>query len=298
MSPTLKQLQHFIVLAEELHFGRAAQRLNISQPPLSNSLKQLEQQLGFQLMERSRRSVRLTEAGAIYAVQARRVLEELETARNMAWQAAHGGLGTISVGFVPSMLFRRLPDTLRRFEQQCPGIALHLFEQNTNAQLEGVLQHRIDVGFIHAVSVPPELEVYELEIERMVCCVPTHHRLARKSRISLEELVGERVILFSRQFAEHYFDRMEALLNSHGIALCDDFHVQHWLTVVALVANGLGVSLVPQSLAQGGFSGVAYVELADATAQYPVSMVWNKRSTNPAVENFVAFVRGRGSAAQ
>lgn len=294
MAITFRQLQHFIVLAEELHFGKAAKRLNISQPPLSASLKQLEQALGYELMTRTRTLVQLTPAGAVFAEQARRILEQLNAATAMGLDVARGSAGSVSVGFVPSMLFRGLPALLRRFEEAHPQIALTLCEKNTAHQIADIQRHKVDVGFIHSVPLPGSLVGHPLGAERLVCCVHRAHRLAGLRRIDLRRLANEKVIVFSREFAPHYHDKIVALLKASDIEPFLGYDVQHWLTVIALVSQGLGVSLVPRSLALTGIGDVSFVDIAARNAEHTVSLVWQKDASNEATALFVEFARSHG----
>lgn len=298
MAITFRQLQQFLVLAEELHFGKAAKRLAISQPPLSASLKQLEQTLGYALMIRTKKSVHLTPAGAVFAGQVRRILEELGAATAMARQVAFGMAGAVSVGFVPAMLFRGLPAVLRRFEEAHPRVQLTLCERNTAHQIADVLAHRVDVGFIHSVPLPDQLDEHRMAPEGLACCVPRTHRLAGRSRIDLKALAGEKVILFSRAFAPYYHDKIVALLKASDIEPFLGYDVQHWLTVVALVSQGLGVSLVPRSLALAGLGDVSFVDVAARNAQHTVSLVWHREAGNEATALFVEFVRTVGLSPQ
>jgi DNA-binding transcriptional LysR family regulator len=294
MAITFRQLEHFVVLAEQLHFGKAAKLLNISQPPLSASLKQLEQALGYELMTRTRKSVQLTPAGSVFAEQARRILEQLNAATALGREVASGSAGSISVGFVPSMLFRGLPALLRRFEETHPRIALTLCEKNTAHQIADIQRHKVDVGFIHSVPLPDVLSEQRMGSEGLVCCLHRAHRLAGLRRIELARLVNEKVIVFSREFAPHYHDRIVALLRASGIEPFLGYDVQHWLTVLALVSQGLGVSLVPRSLAQTGLGDVSFVDIVARNAEHGVSLVWHTHGTNEATAVFVAFARSYG----
>ncbi|MBU3033850.1 LysR family transcriptional regulator [Tritonibacter mobilis] len=294
MAVTFRQLQHFLVLSQELHFGRAAQRLNISQPPLSASLKQLEETLGFQLMDRSNRNVRLTAAGAVFSEHAARILGQLDAARALAEQQAKGAAGTLTVSFVPSMLFRNLPHALRKFEESYPSTGLDLHEMNTTRQIEALQQGEADVGFIHAVPLPPELVSHRIETERLVCCVPRRHRLAGRSRISISEMAGEKVLVFAREFAAHYHDRIVALLRAADVEPYTPYRVQHWFTVVALIAQGMGISLVPYSLSRSSMADVTYIEIEEAHAEHEVHMIWNKDLSSELTGVFTRFVQLHG----
>lgn len=294
MAITFRQLRHFVVLAEELHFGKAAKRLNISQPPLSASLKQLEQDLGYELMARTRKSVQLTPAGRVFAEQAYQILEQLNAATAMGREVASGSAGSVSVGFVPSMLFRGLPALLRRFEEMHPQIALTLCEKNTAHQIADIQRHKVDVGLIHSVPLPKTLVEHYMGAEGLVCCVHRAHRLAGLRRIDLGRLASEKVIVFSREFAPHYHDKIVALLKGSDIEPFTGYDVQHWLTVIALVSQGLGVSLVPRSLALAGIGDVTFVDIAARNAEHAVSLVWHKNASNEATAFFVEFARSHG----
>lgn len=294
MAITFRQLQHFLALSEELHFGRAAAKLNISQPPLSASLRQLEDHLGCALMERSSKQVRLTEAGAVFAAQAARILGQLDHAQALASRAGRGAGGRLTVSFVPSMLFRRLPETLRGFEEGFPDVELALHEVNTAGQVEGLMQARFDVGFVHECSLPEALASRLIETERLVCALPRGHRLAGRSRISLDQLAGERALLFSREYAAAAHDRIAGLLAEAGVAAHAPWQIRTWFTIVALVAQGMGVALVPSALARTGYGDVAYVEVDGARAEQGILMCWRREAPSPAAREFVAHVRAHG----
>ncbi len=296
MAITFRQLQQFLVLSKELHFGRAAKQLNISQPPLSTSLKQLEGNLGFLLLHRGKRGVRLTPAGAVFAEHCARILGQLDAARALAEQMAKGAAGTLAVSFVPSMLFRNLPRTLRNFEETYSTAGLDLHEMNTNRQIDNLLQGKVDVGFIHAVPLPTELQFHRVETERLVCCVPRLHRLAGRSRISISEMAGEKVIVFAREFAAHYHDRIVGLLRAADVEPYTPYRVQHWFTVIALVAQGMGISLVPRSLSRSAMADVIYIEIEEPNAEHEVQMIWQAGTGNDLTEIFVRYVQIHGLA--
>ncbi|MFO1139002.1 MAG: LysR family transcriptional regulator [Paracoccus sp. (in: a-proteobacteria)] len=293
MAVTFRQLRYFLVLAEELHFGRAAERLNISQPPLSTSLKQLEENLGFALLQRNQRGVQLTPAGRVYAESVRQVLTQLEAAEAAAAQTARKVTGKLTVAFVPSMLFRNLDTTIKEFHEAYPEVELHLREMNTVSQIEGLMNRSIDLGFVHSVSLPEQIAEQVLETERLMCCVPRDHRLAARGRIRLSDLEDEKVLLFSREFAPQFYDKIVSLLASRSNRLYSGYHIQHWFTVVALVNRGMGVSLVPQSLSRSKFGNVRYLEIDEAEAEHRVSLLWHKDNHNDLLPLFSKFAAQR-----
>lgn len=291
MAITFRQLEYFLALSEELHFGNAARKLNISQPPLSASLRQLEETLGFALMIRTNRSVRLTEAGAVFAKHAARLLHQLHQAETLAAQTAKGTSGRLSVGFVPSMLFRRLPETLSAFQETYPKVELILQEMNSAGQIDLIAQHDLDIGFIHGAPLPEVVEEHLLETERLVCCLPRGHRLGSRSKITPQQLSGERVIVFERAYAESNYDRIAEVLAEAGMTPYDGYRLRNWFTVVTLVSQGMGVALVPQSLARMDYGDVVYIEIDGRAAEHKVSMICHSDSGNEVVREFIRFVR-------
>ena len=291
MAITFRQLEYFLALSEELHFGNAARKLNISQPPLSASLKQLEEHLGFALMVRTNRSVRLTAAGAVFARHAARLLAQLSQAEVIAAQTAQGTTGRIGVAFVPSMLFRNLPSTLRQFQEAYPKVELVLHEMNTAGQVDRLVRHDLDVGFIHGVPLPDAVEEHLLETERLVCCLPRGHRLSGRSQITLDQLAGERFLVFAREYAESNFDRIADLLAAHGLEPYTAYKLRNWFTVVTLVSQELGVAVVPASLARMNFGNVTYVEIQGQKAAHRISMICHRESGNEVVREFIRFVK-------
>lgn len=291
MAITFRQLEHFLALSEELHFGNAARKLNISQPPLSTSLKQLEDTLGFPLMLRSNRSVQLTDAGAVFARHAARLLSQLDQAQAIAAQTARGATGSLTVSFVSSMLFRNLPAALQRFEEAHPNVALSLREMNTADQIAAVARGEVDVGFIHGAPLPDTVAEEVLETERLVCCVPQGHRLAGRGRIAPAALAGERVFVFAREHAESNYDRIAELLAGAGLSIHDGFKLRNWFTVVTLVGQGMGVSIVPKPLSRLAFGEVAYVDLDGPQAEHRVSMISPAAGGAEIAQDFMRFVR-------
>ncbi len=292
MAISLRQLRYFLVLAEELHFGRAAERLNISQPPLSAGLRQLEEELGAKLFDRDNRGTRLTSAGALYAERVTKILGQLDAAKIALGDIAGGREGSLTVGFLPSMVFRSFSEVLLSFSQDYPRVALEIDELNSSRQLEAMGRHAIDVGFIHDMPMPDGIAHHTLERERFVCCLPRGHRLVTRSRIKLRELAGERILIFSRRDAPYYHDRIAALLRSANLEPHTAFRLQHWFTSLVLVGQGLGVAIVPQSLArsQVATGNVMFIELEDRNAFHELQLVWRKADTDDPLSPVTPFI--------
>ncbi|MFP5406484.1 MAG: LysR substrate-binding domain-containing protein [Gammaproteobacteria bacterium] len=287
----LRHLRHFTVLAEELHFGRAARRLAISQPPLSSSIRQLEEDLGARLFERSSKHVCLTAAGAAFLVEARHILGQAADARALVARIAAGMTGRLQVGFVASMLYRGLPERLDRFQRDHPGIEVVLRELNSGEQIEALRAGRLDAGFVHAPAVPAELDGVEYLAEPFVCCLPEGHPQAGRRHVDLKALAAEPFVVFARDVSPAYYDRIAALCVDAGFTLAPRHEVRHWLTVVALVAAGMGIALVPAALGRAGMAGVRYVPLRNREIRSVTRLLWSPLRMTPALGALIAIVQ-------
>ena len=273
-----RHLRYFVVLAEELHFGRAAQRLHISQPPLSFNIKQLEASLGVQLLERNSHGVKLTPAGESFRRSAQRVLAEAGAATRQARDVAAGVTSRVRIGFVGSMMFRGLPEHLASFQARQPQVQVELTELNSAEQIEAFARGQIDLGFVHTARVPAELRHELYMSEPFVCCVPAGHVAAGSPVLDAAQLAGAPLVLFSRGASPDYYERVLALCAQLGLDPLVRHEVRHWLSVVALVGKGMGVALVPRALADSGVAGVAFVPLPASAIRSEVFMLWNERS--------------------
>lgn len=291
MAPTFRQLRYFLMLADELHFGRAAAKLHISQPPLSASLRQLEDTLGVKLLERSSKSVRLTTAGEVFQRQARRLLEELEESRIMMQRIAEGASGVLRIGFTPTMLFRGLPLALQKLKSAHPGIEVKLLERSSSDQVESVESGQLDIGFIHAMPLPDALEKLTLASEPLLGCVPRHHPLAQRQSIRLKDLCHDSFITFRRDLSPYYHDRIMGLFHVADLTPNVTHEVSQWLTIIALVAHGMGVALVPNSLIDTQFSNVSFLPLADVSIKHDSHCIWLKDSSAENRELLIDSIR-------
>jgi DNA-binding transcriptional LysR family regulator len=288
-----RHLRYFLVLAEELHFGRAARRLAISQPPLSLNIQQLEASVGARLFERDSRGVRLTAAGRAFRESATALLAQAESARLLARDIEAGAIGRLRVGFVGSMLYRGLPEHLQAFRERYPGMQVALTELNSQEQIDSLLHGELDAGFIHTGRVPDELTARLIHREPFVCCVPMAHPLAALPKVPLADLRDEPFVLFSRKASPDYYSRIVDLCASHGFYPRVLHEVRHWLSVVSLVSQGMGIALVPAAMARSGLAGATFVPLAEAQTQSEVYCVWKAGLDHPARDHFVAMLPAR-----
>ncbi|RDK10913.1 LysR substrate-binding domain-containing protein [Cupriavidus lacunae] len=293
-----RHLRYFLVLAEELHFGRAARRLAISQPPLSLNIQQLEASVGARLFDRDSRGVRLTAAGRAFRESATALLAQAEAARVLAREIEAGAVGRLRVGFVGSMLYRGLPQTLRTFQAANPGIQVALTELNSQEQIDALLHDELDAAFIHTGRVPDSLQATLVHTEPFVGCLPADHALAALPELPLAALRGEPFVLFSRKASPDYYSRIFDMCAAQGFYPHIRHEVRHWLSVVSLVSQGMGVAVVPAALARSGMAGAAFRPLADATVRSEVYCAWKAAPDHPARDHFVGMVREMAAAAQ
>lgn len=286
-----RHLRYFLVLAEELHFGRAAKRLSISQPPLSLNIQQLEASVGARLFERDSRGVRLTAAGRAFRESATALLAQAESARLLAREIEAGAVGRLRVGFVGSMLYRGLPQRLQEFQARYPGIHVALTELNSQEQIDALLHGELDAGFVHTSRVPDELAATLAHSEPFVCCMPADHPLTARDAVALADLRGEPFVLFSRKASPDYYSRIFDMCAAQGFYPQIRHEVRHWLSVVSLVSQGMGVAVVPAAMARSGMAGAAFRPLADATVPSEVYCVWKQAPDHPARDHFVETVR-------
>lgn len=272
-----RHLRYFVVLADELHFGRAARRLAISQPPLSLNIQQLEASLGVVLFERSSKGVKLTPAGVAFRESALRLLAETEQAKDRAQQVAKGVVSRVRVGFVGSMLFRDMPERLTAFQKSQPRVEIVLTELNSAEQLDALLRGQIDLGFVHTERVPRELRKLLYRSEPFVCCVPEGHRVAGQRPVMLDTLSPEPFILFAKSASPDYYERILALCAEQGLQPRVRHEVRHWLSVVSLVSKGMGIALVPRALMHSGIAGVHFLPIPQSRYVSDVYCVWNER---------------------
>ncbi|VVO18723.1 LysR substrate-binding domain-containing protein [Pseudomonas fluorescens] len=257
----LKQLRYFVAVAEELHFGRAAARLFISQPALSFDIKKLESQLDIQLLNRNNKSVSLTNAGQVLLDEARYLLLRAEQAKRLTLRSAQGFAGRLSVGFVNSILYRGLPQAVKAFERDHPDTEIVLTEMNSAEQAQALQRGQIDIGFVHWSKFPESISCELILREPFLCCLPSSHRLADQSRIDLASLADDDFILFPRTVSPHYHDLIIARCVAAGFSPRIRHETRLWQTVVTMVAYEMGVALVPQTLATTWKDGVHYCEI-------------------------------------
>jgi DNA-binding transcriptional LysR family regulator len=291
----LRHLRYFVAVAETLSFGRAAARLHISQPPLSRQIRSLEEALGTPLFNRTRRSVRLTAAGAALLPEARRLLRDADALQTGARQLAAGHVGTLALGFISVAAYNVLPELAPEFRRRHPGIRLTLQEATTDVQLAALLQGELDVGLVLPPVDAPALRYAPLFHDTLVAAVPA--RRDGKGPIALASLRDAPFILFPRQVGISLHDQIVGACARAGFAPRVEQEAIQMQTIVSLVAAGMGVALVPASLVKLRRTGVVYRPLADASPRIELGIAWRAADDAPAVRAFVDLACARGAPA-
>ncbi|RKR46240.1 LysR family transcriptional regulator [Paraburkholderia sp. BL17N1] len=287
----LKQLRYFVAVAEELHFGRAARRLFISQPALSFDIRKFEAQLGVQLLARTNKTVSLTNAGQVLLGEARRLLLQANEAERMTVRSAHGLAGRLRIGFVNSMLYRGMPQAVKRFEADYPGVEIVLKEMNTSEQVHAIQRMQIDMGCAHWGNFPADVISTPIFSEPFLCCLPAAHPLARKRKVDLRALAQEPFILFPRTVSPHYHDLIIAQCVGAGFSPLIRHEARLWQTVVTMVGFGMGVALVPYTLRQMHDPRVGFLPLMSETLMSQVLLLRRSGDAEPVADRFVEYLR-------
>ena len=246
----LTHLRYFAVVAEELHFGRAALKLGVSQPPLTQQIQRLEQRIGFALFERSTRRTALTEAGGALLPIARAVLADVDRGIDAAQRAGRGESGQLVVGTPPSVMLAGLPKVIRWFRRKLPAVDLRLCEMSTAAVIESLAAGSVDVGFLRSPELPQGLQELFRFQENVVILLPAHHPLAKKQQLKLEQLAAEPFVFFPRRLGDAFYDELLDHCRKAGFTPNVVQEATQWSTVASLVEAGLGVSIGPASIAR------------------------------------------------
>lgn len=297
----LRHLRYFVAVAEELHFGRAAARLHIAQPPLSRQIRDLEREVGTPLFERVARGVVPTAAGRAFLVEARLTLAQAERALRGARRAAQGETGRLRVGFVEAATSSGLlPDVLGFFRLHLPNVGLSLFEMRSSQQEEALRDDRIDVGLLHDVPADADrwLSVEPVYEDPIVVALSSAHPAAKRARLTLADLAGESFVLFPRETAPTLYDELIARCRAAGFSPRVVQEAFAWHTATALVAAEVGVAFVPRSFARHGDPTVHYRKLSRFAVTLQLAAAWKRGRQVPVRERFVTALRAvaRGGA--
>lgn len=292
MNLELRQLRYFVTVAEELHFGKAALRLHMTQPPLSQTIQALEQLLGAALFERSRRGVALTPAGIALLPEARRLLAQAQELPQLVQRAAAGEVGRLTLAFVSSADYSVLPPFLRAYRTAYPQVQITLQEATSDLQLDDLLHNRIDAGLL----IPPLPDKAKLELdylpvlnEPLVLAVPAG-LLAKKGKVALAAMPRLPLIVFPRAISPALYDAILSVFRGAGITPEIGQQAIQMQTIVSLVSAGMGMALVPQSVSNLMRPGVEYRALADTGPLVETGLAWRRDNTSPVLRGFLELL--------
>jgi DNA-binding transcriptional LysR family regulator len=289
----LRHLRYFVAVAEELHFGRAAIRLRVSQPALSQQVKALEGDLGVELLVRTKRHVVLTDAGRAFLDEARRALAAAETATRVARRAARGDLGRLRVGYVDLAMWEVLPAILRAFCERHPEVDLTLTELHREPQRRALERGDLDVGCFTLREGDGAFTGQLVASDPLVAALPSGHPLARRPRVRLAALQRDPWVIFPRELRTQYTELVYATCAAAGFVPHVAQEASQLHTLSALVSAGVGVSLLPRAVARAARAGVAFRPLAgqEAAPRLALHLVWRTDDLSPAGAQFVSAAR-------
>lgn len=289
----LRALRYFVAVAQELHFGRAAARLHISQPPLTEHIRRLETELGARLFDRTSRSVRLTPAGAALLPEARRLLGDVESLRRTVRITQAGDTGIIRCGFMSSAPFARAREIYQCVVRDLPGVAVNWQGLTSSEQIHALRQGQLDLGFIHLPAATEGLEVRTVVRDRLVIAVHATHPLSARRRVALGRFRDDGFILPPRESAPGLHDLIVATCSAAGFSPEIPHRARDMLAMISLVSIGSGVSIVPRWLSASGFPEVRYLSITGPTPIVELAMAWNPGNRSPVLRRALAAIGTR-----
>ena len=287
----LRHLRYFIVVAEQLHFSRAAAILHIAQPPLSQQIQSLENELGVPLLVRTKRSVQLTPAGKVFLMEAKRVIAQVERAIAAAHQAHSGVLGQLDIGFVGTAIAETLPAILKAFRECYPLVETKLQNLVTTEQVQALHEGQIQVGILHPPILDASLNLEIICREPLVVVLPADHALARQENIAPAQLREETFVMYPRTWNPGLFDQIINLCQHAGFSMRLGQEALGWESIISLVAADFGLSIVPVSSQLLRNVGVAYRPLQGVTPTFDLALAWLSGNDSPLLHNFLQIAR-------
>lgn len=272
----LRHLRYFAVLADELHFSRAADRLHIAQPGLSRQIRQLEEEIGVRLFDRNNRRVALTEAGIYLQKSTRRLLADIDATVVRARQIGEGLSGQLRIGYIGSAMQRTIPDLLLRVKELHPDVRFSLREMDNPEQLEALLQGEIDLGFVRVEEVTPPLRMRAVHRDTFSLVLPENHPVSADNFTGLKQFREEPFILFEPTYSPSYYDKVLELFAAAGFTPDASHSTVNASSIYRLVANGMGLSVVPTVLAEGYDMGVKFIELTEVPQRTTLRVAWRE----------------------
>lgn len=287
----LRHLRYFIAVAEELHFGRAAERLQISQPPLSLQIKQLETKLGVLLFSRTRQRIELTTAGESFLKNTYKIMAFIDKACEESKRVDRGESGQLILAFTGAIGFELLPAILRAYQDKYPDVNIILKQMTTSDQIEAFRQNVIDVGLIVMPVLSESLNIKLIHEEPFIVALPRAHHLAQdRDTIKIASLVNEKFIMTPRASGEGYYDSIISLCNSAGFSPTKTQEADELHNVVSFVASGMGIAILPSSIQFLKNDDIVYLPLENNSLDYRTGIAWNKTEDSSTALTFISFL--------
>jgi DNA-binding transcriptional LysR family regulator len=290
MKIELRHFEYFRAVAEELNFGRAAERLFISQPGLSRQIKQMEEILGVELFQRTKRSVSLTEAGQFLKSEVDFIFNHLELTKSQLKEISRGNIGELRIGFLGSAAHNVLPELLVKISQKHPSIQTTLEELSNATQVEMLEKDKLDLGFVRLARVPETLQMHLVQEDTFSIVLPKKHELKEDNFKHIGQLKEENFILFSHDYSSIYFDKIMSICEDWDFTPKITHKSVHALTIFKLVEAGLGVAIIPTSLQQGYELEVKFIELKNILQKTELYAVWKKQNRNPVLDKVLKLI--------
>ncbi|HET7616484.1 MAG TPA: LysR family transcriptional regulator [Bacillales bacterium] len=286
----LRQVKYFVAVAEELHFGRAARKVNIAQPALSQQIIRLEEEVGGRLFTRNKRNVSLTDAGKILLPEAKLLLSQSEHAQETVKRAFSGKTGELVLGFVESAIWEVMPRALRLYRQKCPEVKIKLLKRSTADQIQAIQDGNMHVGITGVPVDNDNLSVRVIKKEPFLVALPESHRLAAKTSLHVAELAREPFIATVRDKGQQYYDAMVKVCMDAGFSPSIVQEANEIQTVLSLVSSEIGIALIHES-ARYLRNDIMYKPLSGIKQHaYEMSFVWKKGEASPVVKEFLEII--------
>lgn len=281
----LRHFTYFLMVAQELHFRKAAERLFISQPGLSSQIKQMEELLEVKLFLRDKKSVTLTPAGHFLKQEVEYLFGQLKNIKKQVKLIGEGSLGELRIGFLGSAMQNVIPELLVNLRDKHPTIKTSLEELSNKAQIHALEKGALDLGFVRLGHLPPSLESRPVFEDTFSLVLPTKAKIDAKNFKGMKQVADESFILFSREYSPLYYDTVMSICKASGFQPFVSHKSVHAQTIFKLVENGLGIAIVPTSLKHGFKMGVKFIELKNVPQRAILSVVWNKENRNPVLSH-------------
>ena len=286
-----RQLRSFIAVGEELHFGRAAAIVHLSQPALSLQISGIEEELGVKLFSRNRRKTELTHAGRIFLTEARLLVQRTDEAIALVRRASLGEVGTLRIGFISTAAAILIPSLVKRFREHHPHVTLELRNVLTQDQVTQLQDKKLDLGFLRLpLRTPPEILTRVMHREPFVLLLPSKHPLAEKEDLQLSDCKGADFVMYTRKMAPGFHDQLLGILHRHGVTPSVVQEAAEMYTLISLVAAGMGIAIAPASIQLHQADHVVIRELANEKSRSEIAIAWDQNDVPATTQLFLEMV--------